>query len=76
MRQAIVTAVVGGVIAAFANWLDAKTMRVWLSDFSNGDVLAVIQIMLVCYLYYEVRLLQKLVSTHGVASRPRRWWFS
>ena len=37
-------------------------MLIWLTDVSNGDVLAMIQIVLIFYLYGRIRAVQRQVS--------------
>ena len=44
-------------------------MLVWLTDVSNGDVLAMIQIVLIFYLYGRIRAVQRQVSD-AVAPKP------
>lgn len=72
MRQAIVTlifGVVGALIAQQLNEINAglrqreqtDTLMYWITDFSNGDVLAIIEILLICYLYARVREVQRLM---------------
>lgn len=66
MRQMITTLVLGVVGAWIAQWLteiqeaaQKGTFLKWITNFSNGDVLALIQILLICYVYAKVREIQK-----------------
>lgn len=72
MRQAIVTVILGIIGSLLArqlieinNNLKARGLEdsflFWLTAFSNGDVLGVLQILLICYIYARVREIQKVL---------------
>ena len=68
MRQGIVTVilgVIGTLIAQRLSEIHASaqngSLMPWLTDFSNGDVLAMVEILLICYLYARIREVQKAV---------------
>ena len=84
MRQAIITIIFGAIGTWFAQWLSEihrqaqeiadKTgeysFTAWAADFSNGDVLGLIQILLICYLYARVREIQRAVPELPTSSKP------
>ena len=79
MHQAIVTIVLGVLGTLLAQWLtaihaqaekaDANGLTAWLTNFSNGDVLALIEILLICYIYGRVRDIQRAMP---VSTEPRQ----
>ena len=75
MRQGIVTLTFGMLGTAIAQWLsdisraaDDGTFMEWLTNFSNGDVLAVIQILLICYVYSCVQEVKKALPQETKSS--------
>lgn len=72
MRQAVVTVILGIVGSLFARELTEINARLeaqnlqrsflyWLTEFSNGDLLGILQILLICYIYARVREIQKVL---------------
>ena len=72
MRQVLVTVILGIVGSLFAQELLAINARLaaqglqrsfwyWATEFSNGDLLGVLQILLMCYVYARVREIQKVL---------------
>lgn len=66
MRQAITTLILGVIATLLAQQLieahdeaSKGTFLKWITDFSNGDVLALVQILLICYVYAKVREIQR-----------------
>lgn len=78
MHQAIVTIIFGVLGTWLAQWLTAIHARAqetnkdgltaWLTNFSNGDVLALIEILLICYIYGRVRDIQRAMP---VSAEPK-----
>ena len=87
MHQAIVTIIFGVLGTMLAQWLtaihaqasktDENGLTAWLTNFSNGDVLALIEILLICYIYGRVRDIQRAMtaSTEPKQLVPRIFGF-
>ena len=87
MHQAVVTIILGVLGTMLAQWLtavhaeaqeaNANGLTAWLTNFSNGDVLALIEILLICYIYGRVRDIQRAmpVSTEHKQLVPRIFGF-
>ena len=88
MRQVIVTVILGVIGSLFARQLttihaDLERQGLegsfyhWLTDFSNGDILAMLEILLICYIYARVREIQKVMPRQPPTSSgiPRIFGF-
>ncbi len=83
MRQGIVTLILGIVGTLLAQMLNTihdgaqeNTLTYWLTDFSNGDVLAMVEILLICYIYARIREIKKALPQVSDSARiPRIFGF-
>ena len=42
----------------------------WATNFSNGDVLAIVEILLICYVYARVRDIERAMPVTPLTAKP------